>query len=258
MPQKARGRVPIRPPPFRRSRKPIRDRQQNPDRQGETEGGPGIEAFQRQGQENAGGHRNRQRPFQTRHHVGEAGFLPARQGADAHQEQGGGHERHEYRVEVGRADGNLAHAQRVDEQGIQRSQQHRAEGGQQDHVVGQQQRFAREPGETAAGEHLGRAPGIERQGTADDEDQEAQDAGAPRRVGGEGVHQESTPERTRKVPSRESEKAISANSTVQALKAPRFSVTAREWISAVPASQGMKEAFSVGSQNHQPPQLSSR
>ncbi len=37
----------------------------------------------------------------------------------------------------------------------------------------------------------------------------------------------------------------------------RFSVTASEWISAVPTSQGMKEAFSTGSQNHQPPQPSS-
>ncbi|MNY71225.1 hypothetical protein D3C86_2095170 [compost metagenome] len=67
----------------------------------------------------------------------------------------------------------------------------------------------------------------------------------------------STPERTRKVPSRLREKAAIASSTVQLLNTPRFSVTAREWISAVPTSQGMKEAFSTGSQNHQPPQPSS-
>ena len=67
----------------------------------------------------------------------------------------------------------------------------------------------------------------------------------------------STPERTRKVPSSDSEKARIASSTVQILKPPRFSVTASEWISAVPTSQGMKEAFSTGSQNHQPPQPSS-
>jgi len=36
-----------------------------------------------------------------------------------------------------------------------------------------------------------------------------------------------------------------------------FSVTAREWMKAVPVSQGMKEAFSTGSQNHQPPHPSS-
>lgn len=67
----------------------------------------------------------------------------------------------------------------------------------------------------------------------------------------------STPERTRKVPSSDSENAPMASSTVQFLKLPRFSVTASEWMSAVPTSQGMKEAFSTGSQNHQPPQPSS-
>ncbi|MNY69165.1 hypothetical protein D3C86_2070610 [compost metagenome] len=67
----------------------------------------------------------------------------------------------------------------------------------------------------------------------------------------------STPERTRKVPSRLSENAAIASSTVQLLNTPRFSVTAREWINAVPTSHGMNEAFSTGSQNHQPPQPSS-
>src|SRR6185295_9881523 len=68
---------------------------------------------------------------------------------------------------------------------------------------------------------------------------------------------ESTPERTRKVPSSDSEKARIASSTVQFLKLLRFSVTASEWMSAVATSHGMNEAFSTGSQNHQPPQPSS-
>ena len=67
----------------------------------------------------------------------------------------------------------------------------------------------------------------------------------------------STPERTRKVPSRLSENAQIAKSSVELLNSPRFSVTASEWISAVPTSQGMNDAFSTGSQNHQPPQPSS-
>src|SRR5690606_356287 len=66
----------------------------------------------------------------------------------------------------------------------------------------------------------------------------------------------STPERTRNVPSRLSEKAKMASNTVQLLNAPRLSVTASECIRAVPTSHGMKEAFSTGSQNHQPPQPS--
>ena len=67
----------------------------------------------------------------------------------------------------------------------------------------------------------------------------------------------STPERTRKVPRRLKENVKIASSTVQPLNAPRLSVTASEWINAVPTSQGMNEAFSTGSQNHHPPQPSS-
>ena len=67
----------------------------------------------------------------------------------------------------------------------------------------------------------------------------------------------STPERTRKVPSSDSEKARIASRMVQTLSALRFSITTAECNSAVPASQGISEAFSTGSQNHQPPQPSS-
>ena len=67
----------------------------------------------------------------------------------------------------------------------------------------------------------------------------------------------STPDRTKNVPKSDSEKAVIANNTVQLLKPPRFSVTASEWSKAVPTSQGMNDAFSTGSQNHQPPQPNS-
>src|SRR4029079_18338206 len=63
-----------------------------------------------------------------------------------------------------------------------------------------------------------------------------------------------TPERTRNVPTSDSEKETIDSSTVPLPNAPSFSVTAREWISAVPTSHGMNDAFSTGSQNHQPPQ----
>ena len=65
------------------------------------------------------------------------------------------------------------------------------------------------------------------------------------------------PERTRNVPSSERLKVMIARSTVQILKQPRFSVTARLCSNAVPVSQGMKDEFSTGSQNHQPPQPNS-
>ena len=67
----------------------------------------------------------------------------------------------------------------------------------------------------------------------------------------------STPDRTRKVPINESEKVSIASRMVHTLSEFRFSITTAECNSAVPASQGIKEAFSTGSQNHQPPQPSS-
>ena len=59
----------------------------------------------------------------------------------------------------------------------------------------------------------------------------------------------STPERTRKVPSRDSPKASSARKTVQVFSASRFSTTTALCSRAQPASQGNNEAFSTGSQN---------
>ena len=64
----------------------------------------------------------------------------------------------------------------------------------------------------------------------------------------------STPERTRKVPTSDRENVTIASRMVQDFRVSRRSTTIAEWISAVPTSQGMKEAFSTGSQNHQPPQ----
>ena len=66
----------------------------------------------------------------------------------------------------------------------------------------------------------------------------------------------STPERTRKVPTSDRENVMIASRMVQLFSVSRFSTTMEEWISAVPTSHGMNEAFSTGSQNHQPPQPS--
>ncbi len=65
-----------------------------------------------------------------------------------------------------------------------------------------------------------------------------------------------TPERTRKVPTSDREKARIARKIVQIFKASRFSITAVQCNSAVAASQGISEAFSTGSQNQKPPQPS--
>ena len=65
------------------------------------------------------------------------------------------------------------------------------------------------------------------------------------------------PERTRKVPIIDIEKATTASITVQARRPSRVASTVTLCSKAVAASQGMREAFSTGSQNHQPPQPSS-
>ena len=68
---------------------------------------------------------------------------------------------------------------------------------------------------------------------------------------------DSTPERTRKVPISDMEKPAIARSRVQVRKAPLFSVASAECSSAVAISQGISDAFSTGSQNQKPPQPSS-
>ena len=65
------------------------------------------------------------------------------------------------------------------------------------------------------------------------------------------------PERTRNVPTIDIEKATTASITVQARRPSRVARTVTEWSKAVVASHGMSDAFSTGSQNHQPPQPSS-
>ena len=67
----------------------------------------------------------------------------------------------------------------------------------------------------------------------------------------------STPDLTRNAPKRLRENAKMASNTVQLLNTPRFSVAANECTNAVPTSQGINDAFSTASQNHQPPQPSS-
>ena len=66
-----------------------------------------------------------------------------------------------------------------------------------------------------------------------------------------------TPDRTMNVPTSENPKAMIASSTVQAFRLSRFSTTMAECNSAAAISQGMKLAFSTGSQNQNPPQPSS-
>ena len=85
--------------------------------------------------------------------------------------------------------------------------------------------------------------------------QEGQDEHAARRILGEGMHRgEHARAHQEGAEQRLSEKARMASSTVQLFRASRFSTTMAECSSAVPASHGISEAFSTGSQNQKPPQ----
>src|SRR3546814_17074675 len=61
------------------------------------------------------------------------------------------------------------------------------------------------------------------------------------------------PERTRKVPTIDMEKATTPSITVQARRASRVASTVTEWSRAVAASHGLREAFSTGAQHQYPP-----
>ncbi len=58
----------------------------------------------------------------------------------------------------------------------------------------------------------------------------------------------STPERTRKVPSRASENVATIRQAFQTFSMPRFSWTMIECRNAVPINHGISAAFSTGSQ----------
>ena len=60
---------------------------------------------------------------------------PAGQRPDAHQENDRRHDRHEHGVEVRRADGNLAAAERVEEQRVQRAEQHHSRTDAEQQIV---------------------------------------------------------------------------------------------------------------------------
>ena len=66
-----------------------------------------------------------------------------------------------------------------------------------------------------------------------------------------------TPERTRNVPSSASEKVATIRVAFHTFSIPRLSWTMIECRNAVPASHGIRAAFSTGSQAQYPPHPSS-
>ncbi len=62
------------------------------------------------------------------------------------------------------------------------------------------------------------------------------------------------PDLTKKIPNKLKAKFIMHKSIAIDKNCPRFLEIAKVWINAVVVSQGINDAFSTGSQNHQPPQ----
>ena len=111
----------------------------------------------------------RERPAQPHRELGQAGALPARERADAHEEQRRRHERHEHGLEVRRPDRDLARAERVERERIERAEEHRARGAASSTLFAEQQRFARHGSKAPPSADARGAPGIERQRAADEQ-----------------------------------------------------------------------------------------
>ena len=129
-----------------------------------------------------------ERPAHALQQLGQGRLFPPGQRRDAHQEQCRRHQRHEHRLEVRRADRQLAKAERIEKQRIQRAEHDGTGSSHQQHVVGQQQGFARNHVEGAAAAHGRRAPGEQQQRSADDQRKEHQNENAAFGVCGKGMH----------------------------------------------------------------------
>ena len=116
-------------------------------------------------------------------------------------------------VKVGRPDRHLAGIERVEEQRIQRAEQHRRAGGDQHQIVQQERAFARNRAEGHTRADRRRAPGIELRARHPWRLPSSRRMKTPRSGSVANACTEvSTPERTRKAPSRLSEKARMASS----------------------------------------------
>ena len=125
---------------------------------------------------------------QRTHQFRQGGGFPAGKGRDADHEQQRHHQRHEHGSEIRWADREFAQAKGVDQQRVERAEQHRAAGHHQQHVIGQQHGFAGEQGKASTQTDFRRAPGKQGERRADHHDQEGEDEDAATRIGREGMY----------------------------------------------------------------------
>ncbi len=108
------------------------------------------------------------RHAQSRERGPQLGALPAEERADAERGEQRRADRHEGGVEEGRADRDLVAGQQVEEQRIERAQQHRGGQRAEQQVVQDQRALAADRLEQPAALQLRRAPGVEREAAAGD------------------------------------------------------------------------------------------
>ncbi len=89
-------------------------------------------------------------------------LLPAHEGPQADEEHQRNHEWNEDRVEVRWTDRDLSEIESVEQQWVERAEQNGGCRCDEQDVVGQQQRFTREPVEAATCGHAGNSPCVER------------------------------------------------------------------------------------------------
>ncbi len=96
-------------------------------------------------------------------------MLPASDWSHANKKCRGRHQGYEHAIEIRRAHRKFAEVERVDKQRIQRAKQDRSSGNDQQNIVREQERFAREDFEFGTEADLFRSPGVQRQRTSNDE-----------------------------------------------------------------------------------------
>src|SRR3569833_877475 len=188
-----------------------------------------------EGHGHRGDDRHRRAPAHAPRRVGDARLLPFRHQPEAQQEHHEGHDGDEDGVEVWGAHGNLiglayrAHRhQRVDDQRRRGAEQHRAPATVNSTLLASSKDSREKKSKLPPKPTLGA-----RQANSANEPPTTMIRKARMNMPRSGslaneCTDVSTPDRTRKVPSRLSENAVMASSTVQLLKLPRFSVTASE------------------------------
>src|SRR5579871_1786234 len=118
----------------------------------------------------------------------EIAALPAQQRTERHCDRQRNEQRPERGIEKRRPDRDLVAGQRFQRQRIKRTDEYGGAGADQEQIVEDQRALARDRREQASLLEQRRAPGIERQRAADEQDQNGEDENAAPRIGGEGVH----------------------------------------------------------------------